>query len=89
RIGASASNIRAYGDAISQMGGNAQNALQSLENVAQKMRNSPGYEGMLTGRGVASRDGNGQLRDRVEVMKDLSKTMKGMDYYQANAYASS
>ncbi|MDT1888613.1 hypothetical protein FPK60_26385, partial [Acinetobacter baumannii] len=47
RIGASASNIRAYGDAISQMGGNAQNALQSLENVAQKMRNSPGYEGML------------------------------------------
>ncbi|WP_391485639.1 hypothetical protein [Acinetobacter pittii] len=89
RIGASASNIRAYGDAISQMGGNAQNALQSLENVAQKMRNSPGYEGMLTGMGVATRDGNGQLRDRVEVMKDLSKTMKGMDYYQANAYASS
>ncbi|HEE5877600.1 TPA: hypothetical protein R7P94_003673, partial [Acinetobacter baumannii] len=37
----------------------------------------------------ATRDGNGQLRDRVEVMKDLSKTMKGMDYYQANAYASS
>lgn len=89
RIGASASNIRAYGDAISQMGGNAQNALKSLENVAQKMRNSPGYEGMLTGMGVATRDGNGQLRDRVEVMKDLSKTMKGMDYYQANAYASS
>jgi len=89
RIGASASNIRAYGDAISQMGGNSQNALQSLENVAQKMRNSPGYEGMLTGMGVATRDGNGQLRDRVEVMKDLSKTMKGMDYYQANAYASS
>ncbi|OTM18229.1 hypothetical protein B9X53_06665 [Acinetobacter pittii] len=89
RIGASASNIRAYGEAISQMGGNAQNALQSLENVAQKMRNSPGYEGMLTGMGVATRDGNGQLRDRVEVMKDLSKTMKGMDYYQANAYASS
>lgn len=89
RIGASASNIRAYGDAISQMGGNAQNALQSLENVSQKMRNSPGYEGMLTGMGVATRDGNGQLRDRVEVMKDLSKTMKGMDYYQANAYASS
>lgn len=89
RIGASASNIRAYGDAISQMGGNAQNALQSLENVAQKMRNSPGYEGMLTGMGVATRDGNGQLRDRVELMKDLSKTMKGMDYYQANAYASS
>lgn len=89
RIGASASNIRAYGDAISQMGGNSQNALQSLENVAQKMRNSPGYEGMLTGIGVATRDGNGQLRDRVEVMKDLSKTMKGMDYYQANAYASS
>lgn len=89
RIGASAENIRAYGDAISQMGGDAQGALQSLESVGQKMRNSPGYEGVLQNLGVATRDGNGAMRDRVEVMKDLSKTFKDMPSYQANAYASS
>ncbi|WOE32180.1 MULTISPECIES: phage tail tape measure protein [unclassified Acinetobacter] len=87
RIGASAQNIRAYGDAVSQMGGDAESALQSLESVAQKMRNSPGYEGMLQGLGVATRDSNGAMRDRVEVMKDLSKTFKDMPSYQANAYA--
>ena len=41
RIGASASNIQAYGDAISQMGGDAESAVASLESVAQKIRNSP------------------------------------------------
>lgn len=87
RIGASAENIRAYGDAISQMGGNAEGAISSLESVARKLRESPGYEGMLKGLGVNTRDQNGQMRDRVEVMKDLSKTLQGMEYYKANAYA--
>lgn len=87
RIGASANNIRAYGDAISQMGGSAEGALSSLESVARKLRESPGYEGMLKGLGVSTRDQNGQMRDRVEVMKDLSKTLQGMEYYKANAYA--
>ncbi|MDH0030314.1 MULTISPECIES: phage tail tape measure protein [unclassified Acinetobacter] len=87
RIGASANNIRAYGDAISQMGGSAEGALSSLESVARKLRESPGYEGMLKGLGVNTRDQNGQMRDRVEVMKDLSKTLQGMEYYKANAYA--
>lgn len=87
RIGASAENIRAYGDAISQMGGNAEGAISSLESVARKLRESPGYEGMLKGLGVNTRDQNGQMRDRVEVMKDLSKTLQGMEYYKANSYA--
>lgn len=87
RIGASANNIRAYGDAISQMGGSAEGAISSLESVARKLRESPGYEGMLKGLGVTTRDQNGQMRDRVEVMKDLSKTLQGMEYYKANNYA--
>ena len=87
RIGSSANNIRAYSDAIAQMGGSAEGALSSLESVARKLRESPGYEGMLKGLGVNTRDQNGQMRDRVEVMKDLSKTLQGMEYYKANAYA--
>lgn len=89
RIGASASNVQAYGDAISQLGGNAEAAVASLESVSQKIRNSPGYEKMVQGLGVATRDQNGAVRDRVEVLKDLSSTLAKMPHYQANAYASS
>lgn len=87
RIGASASNIRGYEAALSQMGGTAANALQTLESVSQKIRQSPGYEGMIKNLGVSTRDQNGAMRDRVDVMKDMSKTLAGMKYYQANAYA--
>lgn len=89
RIGASAENINAYGNAIAQMGGSAEDAIGTLESLAEKMRNSPGYEGMLNSLGVSTKDANGALRDRVEVMKDLSTTLAKMPSYQANAYANS
>lgn len=89
RIGASATNITAFGNAISQMGGNAESALGTLEGLAEKMRNSPGYEGMLNGLGVSTKEANGDMRDRVEVMKDLSGVLSQMPAYQANAYAQS
>ncbi|WP_227610750.1 MULTISPECIES: hypothetical protein [unclassified Acinetobacter] len=89
RIGASATNITAFGNAISQMGGNAETALGTLESLAEKMRNSPGYEGMINSLGVNTKQTNGEMRDRVEVMKDLSGVLAQMPAYQANAYASS
>ncbi|WP_442865176.1 phage tail tape measure protein [Acinetobacter sp. HY1485] len=89
RIGASADNINAYGNAIEQMGGNAEQAISTLESLSEKMRNSPGYEGMLNNLGVATKEANGAVRDRVEVMKDLSGVLAKMPQYQANAYANS
>lgn len=89
RIGASATNINAYGNAIAQLGGSADGAIGSLESLAEKMRNSPGYEGQLKSLGVNTRDANGAMRDRVEVMKDLSGVLAKMPAYQANAYANS
>lgn len=89
RIGASAGNINAFGNAISQMGGSAEGAVNTLETLAEKMRNSPGYEGMLNSLGVGTKDANGNARDRVEIMKDLSGVLSKMPAYQANAYASS
>lgn len=89
RIGASANNINAYGNAIAQMGGSAEGAIGSLESLAEKMRNSPGYEGMINSLGVQTKDANGAMRDRVEVMKDLSGVLSKMPAHQANAYANS
>lgn len=89
RIGASVTNINAYGNAIAQLGGSAEGAVGSLESLAEKMRNSPGYEGMINSLGVQTKDANGTMRDRVEVMKDLSGVLSKMPAYQANAYASS
>lgn len=89
RINASAENIRGYQAAIAQMGGSAQDALASLESLSQKIRTSPGYEGMLKGLGVATRDQDNKLRDRVEVMQDLAGKLQKMEYYKANAYAQS
>lgn len=89
RIGASVTNINAYGNAIAQLGGSAEGAVGSLESLAEKMRNSPGYEGMINSLGVQTKDANGAVRDRVEVMKDLSGVLSKMPAYQANAYANS
>lgn len=89
RIGASVSNINAYGNAIAQLGGSAESAVGTLEALAEKIRNSPGYEGQIKSLGVNTRDANGAMRDRVEVMKDLSGVLSKMPAYQANAYANS
>lgn len=89
RIGASVTNINAYGNAIAQLGGSAEGAIGSLDSLAEKMRNSPGYEGMINSLGVQTKDANGAVRDRVEVMKDLSGVLSKMPAYQANAYANS
>lgn len=89
RIGASATNITAFGNAISQMGGDAESAIGTLENLAEKLRNSPGYESQIKGLGVDTRKANGEMRDRVDVMKDLSGVLAKMPAYQANAYANS
>lgn len=89
RIGASVTNINAYGNAIAQLGGSAEGALGSLDSLAEKMRNSPGYEGMINTLGVQTKDANGAIRDRVDVMKDLSGVLAEMPTYQANAYANS
>jgi len=87
RIGASAGNIRAFGYAVSQLGGDAADAQNSMEAVARLLRNAPGSEGLLASIGVQARDANGGLRDMGEIFKDLSKAFQGMEYYKANAFA--
>lgn len=87
RTGASANNIKAFGYAVSQMGGDADSAAASLEAFARNLRSSPGYFGMLEKLGVRARDTGGNLRDTVDVLGDVGKRLAAMPYYQANAYA--
>lgn len=87
RTGASASNIKAFGYAVSQMGGDADSATASLEAFARNLRSSPGYFGMLEKLGVQAKDTSGNLRDTVDVLGDVGKRLAAMPYYQANAYA--
>lgn len=85
RLGSSAADIRAYGYAMSQLGGSAKGASAALENIAEFIKSSPGAAGWLTGRlGVDPRN----IHDAQAVAQDLAKTFQRMPYYQAKAYAS-
>jgi hypothetical protein len=87
RTQASVQNIRALSYAVSQLGGTYQGAMSSIEAFGQKLRTNPGYESMVKGLGVQTRDARGQLRDQVQVMEDLGTRLKRMPYYVANQYA--
>lgn len=87
RTKASAENIRAFGFALGQMGSSAGAALETIENLARFMRNSPGASGLIQSIGVQTQDANGALRDTSEILRDLGKQFATMPYYRANAYA--
>ena len=87
RTGASANNIKAFGYAVSQMGGDADSATASLEAFAGKLRSSPGYFGLLEKLGIKAKDAGGNMRDTVDDMRDLGKALAAMPYYLGKAYA--
>jgi len=79
----SAGYIRAFGFAVSQMGGSVSGATASIERFAEKLRSSPnggGYWAMLKTMGVSARDAEGAL-------KQLGKAFASMPYYRAKLYA--
>lgn len=71
RTKASAENIRAFGYAMSQIGGSAQGAQGAIEAFALAMRSSPGPEGFLKSIGIQTRDANGNLKDTVGLVRQL------------------
>ncbi len=83
RLGGSVKDINAVGYAISQVGGNADAAKQSMENIASFMRRLPGgksYIQKLVGTGVDA--GNVPA-----VMGALAKQFASMPYAQAKVRA--
>ena len=86
RTNSTVGSIRALGYAVSQLGGSYQAAVGSLEAFSQRMRTNPGYESMVRQLGVTTRI-NGQLRNGVDIMRDLGKVLKEKPYYVAYQYA--
>lgn len=85
RTNASVANLKAFSYAASQLGSTADGASNSLEALAQNMRSSPGYEGMIKNLGVATRQ-NGKLRDLTEITIDLGDALEKMPHFRAKAF---
>ena len=82
RVGASASSIKAFEYAISQVGGTAAQADKALEGFAHQMRMNPqGFERYLSGSlHVRTREKDGKLRDSAEMIFDAVDALKKLPF---------
>ncbi|MBF6309279.1 lytic transglycosylase domain-containing protein, partial [Nocardia farcinica] len=84
---ATVEGIKQIGYAVSQVGGSADSARGSLENLARFIRNNPGAEGFLNRLGVQTRDASGNMRDMATIFTGVGQRLSSMPYYRANQYA--
>lgn len=84
RLGSSAVDVKAFEYAISQLGGSAQGAKASLENIAEFLKSSPGNVDFLLQYGVSPE----HIGNAEKSLIDLEKTFKRMPYWQAKSIAS-
>lgn len=83
RTGASVESIRAFGYAVSQMGGTAEEAMGSLEGLARAMRNNPGIRGLVAGLVAPGTN----LNDAAETITALGDAFRRMPRHIAQQYA--
>ncbi|HDR8927226.1 TPA: glucosaminidase domain-containing protein [Burkholderia vietnamiensis] len=86
RTGASAANLRGFEFAARNMGVSAEAATGTIENLARFLRNNPAGEGYLATLGVQTRKANGELRDMVDIMSDLGKSLANKEPWLASQY---
>lgn len=85
--GASVTNLKAFENAVQNITGAGDEAVATIQQLAQWMRYTPGSEGILASLGVQSRDAQGNLRDTADVLADLAVQMRSMNPYVSKAYA--
>ncbi|UQN68011.1 mannosyl-glycoprotein endo-beta-N-acetylglucosamidase [Burkholderia multivorans] len=86
RTGASAANLRGFEFAARNMGVSAEAATGTIENLARFLRNNPAGEGYLATLGVQTRNANGELRDTVDIMSDLGKSLANKPTWLSSQY---
>lgn len=87
RTNSAASSLKAVANAAQDVGVSADEAVGSIENVARFMRNNPGGESYIQSLGVQTRDANGHLRDTVDIVNDLGKSLSKQPQWLAQQYA--
>ncbi|MBR8074112.1 glucosaminidase domain-containing protein [Burkholderia cenocepacia] len=87
RTGAAATSLRAFDFAARNLGVSTEAAFGTIENLARFLRNNPAGESYLGTLGVQTRNANGELRDTVDIMSDLSGALAKMPTYRAAQYA--
>lgn len=87
RSRASAENIKATQYAVSQLGGTAEGAVSSIENLARFLRTNPAGESLIRAIGVQTRDGQGNLRDTSDLLEDIGDHLRKMQPYMQYRYA--
>lgn len=84
RTGSSAGELRAFSYAVSQLGGSAEGAMQSLEALASKIRSNPaGYGGYLKRFGISDPS------NVAKTAEQMRQSLKAMPYWKALQYAQS
>lgn len=89
RMGTSASKLDAYRQAVSNVGGDANAAAQSVAALAQKLRDNPqGFGSAFQRFGVDVKNAKGEIRDTIDLLMELvnSPKFKELSYPQQSAY---
>lgn len=87
RTNSAASSLKAVANAAQDVGVSADQAQGSIENVARFMRNNPAGESYIASLGVQTRDANGHLRDTVDIVNDIGKSMAKKPAWLGAQYA--
>lgn len=87
RTRSSVGGLNAFAFAAQQLGSSSQEAMSAVEGLAERLRKMPGTEGLLQKLGVSTRDGNGQLKGTVAMLRELAPILKNMPQFQAERYA--
>lgn len=90
RSGTSISNIRAMGYALTQVGGDSEQAMQSIETLRTKFRDLPGLaSGFASAFNVNAIDRQtGKMRDMVDILTDLGKQWRNLSSAAVSQQAS-
>ena len=90
RSGTSISNIRAMGYALTQVGGDSEQAMQSIETLRTKFRDLPGLaSGFSSAFNVNAIDKQtGKMRDMVDILTDLGRQWRNLSSAAVSQQAS-
>lgn len=87
RTNASAANLKNFANALTQLGGSAEEAQGAIDGLATSLRTTPGREGWLQALGVQTRDAAGHMRDNVKIFRDFLGVLERKPEYVAIQYA--